>query len=197
MASAFHEPESRRPLVTASAPDSSCCQKAERSGAPGEAAGHAHNRNTVVLALYIRLWFWLGLHLGWRGGRSADFAEFLDEMVGETGDVRVVKYHSVGYHVLIGKRAVQPVSQFYRHQRVPSPSRKIPPWARVLSATSALPVIPAAGTIPTRALTLRRGAFPPDGTSGRPPEQASRPSSSEMVESRSSSRGIRYSRPSP
>ena len=84
----------------------------------GEVARHAHDCNTVVLALHFRLRFWLGLHLRLRGGRIADFAEFLDQMAGETGDVRVVKYHGVGDHVLIGKCPVQAIPQLYRHQRI-------------------------------------------------------------------------------
>ncbi|MDE2814341.1 MAG: hypothetical protein OXM01_15025, partial [Gemmatimonadota bacterium] len=48
-------------------------------------------------------------------GRTADFTEFPNQMTGESGDVRVVKHHSVRYDVLLGKRPVQTVPQLYRH----------------------------------------------------------------------------------
>ena len=80
----------------------------------GEAARHADDGDTVVLALHRRRL--LRLHLD--GRRTADVTELIGQVTGECGDVRVVEHHGIRGRVLPGERPIQPIPQFHRHQRV-------------------------------------------------------------------------------
>ena len=59
-----------------------------------------------------------GLGLGCGGRRLAHLAQFLVEVGGEPGDVRIVEDHGVGSRIDAGERPVQPVPELDRHQRV-------------------------------------------------------------------------------
>ena len=79
-----------------------------------EAARHADDRDTVVLALHRRRLLRL-LRLRLDGRRTADVTELIGQVPGECGDVRVVEHHGIRCRVLPGERPIQPIPQLHRH----------------------------------------------------------------------------------
>ena len=105
--------------MTASRPAASSSQNDARSGRPGEAAGHAHDRDAVFVARHGPGPRGDGRLVG-PDGRAASRGrpEFRDQMLRHAGDVRVVEDDGVGGDVLAREGAIEPVAQLDRHQRV-------------------------------------------------------------------------------
>ena len=83
----------------------------------GEPAGHADDRNPVVVVLPHRC------GNGRRGRtprrrRGAGIAQLPAKVTCQGGDVRIVEHQRVGCRVGAGERAVQSIPQLHRHQRV-------------------------------------------------------------------------------
>ena len=89
-------------------------------GSIGKATRHAHDRDRIVVGLRHGLGCRLRcrFRLSRRSARLAVLDEFSDQMGGERGDVRIVENEGIGCRVNTGKRAVEPVAQLHRHQRI-------------------------------------------------------------------------------
>ena len=97
-------------------------------GGSGEPAGHAHNRDGVILVL--RGGLARRLRLGLRGRSASVLDQFTGQVLGERGDVRIIEDQRVGRRVASPQGAIEPIAQLDGHQRVHAQIEEPDRWRR-------------------------------------------------------------------